>query len=312
MRDVLSDLIVTAAREDDRFLVLSGDHGYALFDAIRAERSNQFVNVGVAEQNMIGVAAGLAKVGFRPCVYGLAAFVPIRVLEQIKLDLCHSRLPVMMLGDGAGLVYSTLGVSHQCGEDIACLRPLPHVAIYSPCDAHELVACWREARTADHPTYIRLGKADRPPVHASPLANTEPVFTHRPGPEAGGAVIVATGSMVSPCTEFARRQGVACISVPRIKPFPDELLGMCRSASRVIVVEEHAGTGGLWTSVVEQAARRKDAAAGSMAVESLALESAFTKTGGSWQQSLREHCMADDQLLARLQQLLEPSVDRDG
>jgi transketolase len=309
---MLSDLVVTAAREDDRFLVLSGDHGYALFDAIRMERPNQFVNVGVAEQNMIGVAAGLAKVGFRPCVYGLSAFVPIRVLEQIKLDLCHPRLPVMMLGDGAGLVYSTLGVSHQCGEDIACLRPLPHVAIYSPCDAHELVACWREARTADHPTYIRLGKADRPAVHAAPLADARPVFTHRPGDEAGGAVIVATGSMVSPCSELASRQGVACISVPRIKPFPDELLRMCRSASTVIVVEEHAGTGGLWTSVVEQAARLRDTGAGTMVVESLALESVFTTTCGSWQQALREHRMADDQLLARLRHLIAVAAGRDG
>jgi transketolase len=312
MRDVLSDLIVTAAREEDRFLVLSGDHGYALFDAIRAERANQFVNVGVAEQNMIGVAAGLAKVGFRPCVYGLSAFVPIRVLEQIKLDLCHARLPVMMLGDGAGLVYSTLGVSHQCGEDIACLRPLPHVAIYSPCDAHELVACWREARTADHPAYIRLGKADRPAVHAAPLADTTPVYTHRPGGTAGGVVIVATGSMVSPCTEFAARQGVACVSVPRIKPFPDELLGMCGAAVKVIVVEEHAGTGGLWTSVVEQAARRSGAGAGTLVVESLALESAFTTTGGSWQQALREHRLADDQLFARLRHLIAASAGRDG
>jgi transketolase len=311
MRDVLSDLIVTAAREDDRFIMLSGDHGYALFDAIRAEQPAQFINLGVAEQNMIGVASGLAKVGFRPCVYGLSAFVPIRVLEQIKLDLCQSRLPVMLLGDGAGLVYSTLGVSHQCGEDIACLRPLPEIAIYSPCDAEELVACWRESRAAAHPSYIRLGKADRPAVHAAPLADTGPVFTHRPGGGAGGVVLVATGSMVSPCTAFARRQGVACISVPRIKPFPAELLGMYRSAARVIVVEEHAGTGGLWTSVVEQAARRKDAGAAAPVVESFALESAFTQTSGSWQHALHEHGLADDQLAARLQHLFAAS-ERDS
>lgn len=300
MRDLLSDLIVGAARDDEGFVMLSGDHGYALFDAIREQKPAQFVNVGVAEQNMIGVAAGLAKVGFRPCVYGLAAFVPIRVLEQIKLDLCHARLPVMLLGDGAGLVYSTLGVSHQCGEDIACLRPLPEIAIYSPCDAVELAACWREARAADHPCYIRLGKADRPPVHEASLSSTCPVFTHRPPHNAAGFVIVATGSMVSPCTEFATQQGVACISVPRIKPLPDELADMCRSAVKVIVVEEHAGTGGLWTSVVEQAARRRDASPRPMVIESVSLEQAFTKTGGSWQQALREHGLADEQLLTRL------------
>jgi len=304
MRDVLSNLIVGAARDDDRFLVLSGDHGYALFDAIRAERPAQFINVGVAEQNMIGVASGLAKVGFRPCVYGLAAFVPIRVLEQIKIDLCHARLPVMMLGDGAGLVYSTLGVSHQCGEDVACLRPLPEIAIYSPCDAAELVACWREARAADHPCYIRLGKADRPAVHSAPLTGTAPVFTHRTAKAHPQAVIVATGSMVSPCTEFARGAEVGCISVPRIKPFPDELFDMVRSARKVIVAEEHCGTGGLWTAVVEQAARQRDSAASAYRADSLALKSAFTRTCGSWQQALQEHSIADGQLVARLRALI--------
>ena len=300
MRDALSDLIVGAARADDHFLVLSGDHGYALFDAIREERPAQFVNVGIAEQNMIGVASGLAKVGFRPCVYGLAAFVPMRVLEQIKIDLCHARLPVMILGDGAGLVYSSLGVSHQCGEDIACLRPLPEIAIYSPCDAAELVACWREARAADHPCYIRLGKADRAAVHSAPLASTAPLFTHRPAKVDPQMVIIATGSMVSPCTQFAIGAGVGCISVPRIKPFPDELLGMVRSARKVIVAEEHCGSGGLWTAVVEQAARRGDVDASAFCAESLALEPAFTRTCGSWQQALKEHSMADDQLAARL------------
>jgi len=296
MRDVLSDLIVGAARNDDRFLVLSGDHGYTLFDAIRAERPDQFVNVGVAEQNMIGVSAGLAKVGFRPCVYGLSAFVPIRVLEQIKLDLCHSRLPVILLGDGAGLVYSTLGVSHQCGEDIACLRPLPHIAIYSPCDAMELAACWREARAADHPSYIRLGKADRPSVHAEPLTDTAPVFTHRPADRDGGVAIIATGSMVSPCTDFAKRHGVSCVSVPRIKPFPDELVGMVRGAGRVIVAEEHCGTGGLWTSILESAATRESSQSHRPAIRSLALKSQFTRTAGSWQQSLSEHGLDDRQI----------------
>jgi transketolase len=228
----------------------------------------------------------------------LAAFVPVRVLEQIKLDLCHANLPVVMLGDGAGLVYSTLGVSHQCGEDIACLRPLPHLSIFSPCDAAELAACWHEAWATDHPSYIRLGKADRPAVHAAPLIDTSPVFTHRPAGRSGDVVIVATGSMVSPCTEFSRREDLACISVPRIKPFPAELVELCRSAKKVIVAEEHAGTGGLWTSLVEHAAR--SGTPGTTVVESLALESSFTKTGGSWQQALREHRLADDQLEERL------------
>lgn len=313
MRELLSDLIVAAATDDDRFMMLSGDHGYALFDAIRARRPAQFVNVGVAEQCMIGIAAGLAKIGLRPCVYGLSAFVPIRVLEQIKLDLCHANLPVLLLGDGAGLVYSTLGVSHQCGEDIACLRPIPNISIYSPCDAAELAACWKEARDAIHPCYIRLGKADRPPVHVNAIDQTAPVYTHRPVNHEHEAVIVATGSMVSVCTEFARSNDVACISVPRIKPFPEDLLAVLLPASRVIVVEEHAGVGGLWSSIIEHMARRPDISRQLPAVQSVALRSKFTTCAGTWQHALSEHGLSDEQLVCTLRDLcfsgeLEPKI----
>jgi transketolase len=178
MRSVLSDKIVGSAIQDSNFIVLSGDHGYALFDAIRKERPNQFINVGVAEQAMIGYSAGLAKTGFRPLVYGLSAFIPLRVLEQVKMDICYSSLPVIFLGDGAGLVYSTLGSSHQCAEDLACLRPLPHMTIYSPCDAIELATCFDEARSLNGPAYIRIGKSDRPVVNQKPLRSTQPHIVH--------------------------------------------------------------------------------------------------------------------------------------
>lgn len=302
MRDRLSQLLVEAAGTDESFLVLSGDHGYALFDALRAALPEQFVNVGVAEQSMIGVAAGLSKVGFHPCVYGLSAFVPMRVLEQIKLDLCHASAPVILLGDGAGLVYSTLGVSHQCGEDIACLRSIPNIAIYSPCDEFELAACWRKARVSPQPSYIRLGKADRPPVHSTDLASTDPCYTHgRLGMHAP-LVIVATGSMVSLCTAFARENNVPCISIPQIHPFPDALAAMLPREVHVAVAEEHCTHGGLFTAVVEML-YRLDGHCLSRYVHSLALRPAFTRTSGSWQQALSEHDLSDNSVRRTLLRL---------
>src|SRR3954467_10502277 len=127
MRSVFSKSILAAAQADSKVLLLTGDHGYALFDEFRQHAPTQFINAGVAEQNMVGVAAGLAKAGYRPIVYGLSAFVPVRVLEQIKLDVCYEGLPVVLVGDGAGVVYSTLGTSHQSTEDVAALRALPHL-----------------------------------------------------------------------------------------------------------------------------------------------------------------------------------------
>src|SRR5205823_12445088 len=164
--------LVEAGLRDPRVLLLTGDHGYALFDEFRRVCPAQYINAGVDEQNMVGVAAGLAKGGFRPVVYGLSAFVPVRVLEQIKLDVCYERLAVVFVGDGAGVVYSHLGSSHQSTEDIAALRALPHMAILSPADAAEMAACLALAFAADGPVYVRMGKADLGAIPASPAALT--------------------------------------------------------------------------------------------------------------------------------------------
>src|SRR6185369_14351591 len=102
MRNAFSKSLVQAAVADPRIVLLTGDHGYALFDEFRRVCPGQYLNAGVAEQNMVGVAAGFAKGGCRPIVYGLSAFVPMRVLEQIKLDVCYEQLGVVFIGDGAG------------------------------------------------------------------------------------------------------------------------------------------------------------------------------------------------------------------
>src|SRR5438270_12823645 len=167
MRDAFSKSLVQAAVADPRVVLLTGDHGYALFDEFRRVCPNQYVNAGVAEQNMVGVAAGLAKGGFRPVVYGLSAFVPVRVLEQIKIDVCYESLPVIFIGDGAGVVYSTLGTSHQSTEDIAALRGVPCVSILSPADAAEMTAAMELAFAAEGPVYVRMGKSDLGVVHES-------------------------------------------------------------------------------------------------------------------------------------------------
>ena len=141
MRDAFSKALVELAVADPKLLLLTGDHGYALFDEFRKRCPDQYINAGIAEQNMAGMAAGLARVSFRPFVYGLAAFVPIRTIEQIKLDIAHDDLPVVLIGDGAGFVYSHLGTSHQSTEDIACTRAIPGIKVLSPADRHAMAAC---------------------------------------------------------------------------------------------------------------------------------------------------------------------------
>jgi transketolase len=299
MRSVLSDKIVSSAMEDSNFIVLSGDHGYALFDAIRKEKPSQFINVGVAEQAMIGYAAGLARTGFRPLVYGLSAFIPLRVLEQIKMDICYSSLPVTFLGDGAGLVYSTLGSSHQCAEDIACLRPLPHMTIYSPCDAIELATCFDEAKSLKGPAYIRIGKSDRPMVHQKPLQSTLPHVVHSGG--SSELCVIATGAMVSPAQEFGIKNGMTVISVPRIKPFSDTIFELGKKFKIWAVLEEHSRYGGLFSSIAE---RMCEQSAVRPRMISLSLQDKFAEHCGSYQYALSEHELSDKDIEKRLLSLL--------
>ena len=149
MREAFSQNLVDLVKNNPAVYVLSGDHGYALFDSLRKENPTHFINAGVAEQNMVGVGAGMAKTGLYPIMYGLCAFVPIRVLEQIKMDFCYENLPGLFIGDGAGVVYSHLGASHQSTEDVSALRGVPNISILSPADKYEFVACFKLAHYKD-------------------------------------------------------------------------------------------------------------------------------------------------------------------
>lgn len=302
MRERLSQLITEQAVKDESFCVLSGDHGYALFDSIRKTRGSQFFNVGVAEQNMVGMSAGLARVGFRPFVYGLAAFIPVRVFEQIKLDVCFSKLPVIFLGDGAGLVYSTLGASHQCAEDLACLRALPNLKIFAPGNADELEVCFKEALANETASYIRLGKSDRPVLGNKTGKSSAPYFSHETVYQKGSmkTTLVTMGSFLSPCTQAAIDLGISCVSVPRIKPFPEEILELVMPYSQLIVAEEHNQHGGLYSSVVEFLAKNRI----HKEVRSIALEEKFSHRCGTYQYALSEHGLDDPGLFRRIRELL--------
>jgi transketolase len=291
---------VEAARRDPHVLLLTGDHGYTLFDEFRRACPDRFLNAGVAEQNMVGVAAGLAKGGLRPVVYGLSAFIPVRVLEQIKLDVCYEQLPVVLLGDGAGVVYSHLGSSHQSTEDVAALRALPHLSILSPADAPEMTACMEMALRAEGPVYLRMGKADLGRVHAEPPALARgrlcPVLAG-PGPLAW----IATGSMVVTAKALAARwPGSAVWSAPCLKPLhPEPVAAICRRYRAVIVLEEHSYHGGLGSAVCEIAGAHAPAW-----VCRIGIPDRFSERCGSYGYLLREHGLDPEAVARQVQEFL--------
>jgi transketolase len=285
LRTAFAKALVSGAQADERLVLLTGDHGYALFDEFRSLCPEQYINAGVAEQNMVGVAAGLAKGGFRPIVYGLSAFVPIRVLEQIKLDVCYENLPVVFVGDGAGLVYSALGASHQSTEDIAALRGLPNLALLCPADRWEMTSCMNLALAATQPVYLRMGKSDLGDVHDKPpvldWGRLCPIRSGR-----GRIAWIATGSMVRTALDVARRWHDSPVwSAPSLKPLATrEVASICRRHRAVIVLEEHSIFGGLGSAVTEIAAARAPTW-----VCRIGVKDRFSQYCGSYQYLLREH-----------------------
>ncbi len=293
MRETLSKLLAEATSKYPDLFILTGDHGYSLFDAVRKTSPSKFINVGVSEQAMVGYASGLHKVGIRTIIYGLASFVPIRVLEQIKLDLCAGSVPAIIIGDGAGVVYSTLGSSHQCAEDIACLRAMPNISIYSPCDKFELTTCFEEALKLNHTSYIRIGKSDRPEVH--PHKPATPGVNRVSTGNKEKYAIVATGSMVSVGKNIGQKYDVSVYSVSKLKPFPDA--DILKNHTNLFSLEEHSQFGGLFSALSEIIATDTSWNA---KVTPFCLEDHFARKCGDYQFALSEHSISDQQLEERL------------
>jgi transketolase len=254
MRAAFSEALVRLAKTDPNVLLLTGDHGYALFDEFRKECPNQYINAGIAEQNMVGMAAGLARSGFRPFVYGLSAFIPVRVVEQIKLDVAHDKLPVILIGDGAGFVYSHLGTSHQSTEDIACTRAIPELSVYSPADRFEVTACMELAYKSNAPVYLRMGKSDRGDVHSNALhPNVGSLLEVKPG-KSDDIAFIATGALVRTAMDIATDffPNAAVWSAPFIKPIDsNQVTSICTRSRLVVVFEEHSVLGGLGSTIAE-------------------------------------------------------------
>lgn len=255
MRNQFARTIEELAGADERIVLLSGDIGNRLFNRYKDRFPQRFYNCGVAEANMIGVAAGLALSGLRPVVYTIAPFLTTRALEQIKIDLCYHDVPVVLVGVGAGLSYASLGPTHHTLDDIAQLRSLPGITILAPGDAIEVDLTLRAATTAAGPVYIRMGKKNEPIVHASPPAFAMGTSIELRSGDA--ACVLATGTVLPEAVaaaEVLSTQGieVAVHSVPTVHPIdPRWLRELTRDFRCIVTVEEHALAGGFGAAIAE-------------------------------------------------------------
>ncbi|RLB83498.1 MAG: transketolase [Deltaproteobacteria bacterium] len=255
MRNAFAEELTALASEDERIVLLSGDIGNRMFNDYKSRFLGRFLNCGVAEANMMSMAAGMALCGLRPITYTIASFATIRCLEQIRIDICYHNLPVTIVGVGGGLCYAANGATHHACEDIASLRILPNMTVICPGDAWEVRLALRAAIKHKGPVYIRLGKKGEPVVHEQ-----VPDFAIGKGiivREGSEVCLFSTGNILPlaiQASEELGKKGISAqvVSLHTVKPIDENLLSEAFSEfSIVVTVEEHSLFGGLGGSVAE-------------------------------------------------------------
>jgi transketolase len=167
MRSIFSKVLVDYCT-DPNFVFLTGDLGFMALEPVQRAAGPRFINAGVAEQNMVLVAAGLARTGFKPWVYSIAPFVYARPFEQIRNGICHHRLPVFLVGNGGGYAYGVMGRTHHAIEDYGAVLTLPHMTAYIPAFAQDVPATVARVYAASRPAYLRLGRDEKPQGYIPP------------------------------------------------------------------------------------------------------------------------------------------------
>ena len=256
MRNTFARIITDLAIQDDRVVLLSGDIGNRLFDEFKSRFPDRFINCGVAEQNMMGVASGMAMKGWRPFVYTITPFLVYRPFEQIRTDLCYNNVPVVIAGVGSGLAYAELGSSHHSCEDIAVLRSLPNMTIVCPGDSRELEAAMPAMLNVTSPAYLRLGKKGEPQVHADVPQHFEVgrALVYSRGAD---ICLMSTGNMLPAAVDAANQLeqshlSVEVTSMHTVKPLDTDYLTHAFSRFQLIaILEEHSMIGGLSSAVAE-------------------------------------------------------------
>lgn len=261
MRDAFISELTTLAEEDPAIFLVVGDLGFSVIEGFAARFPDRFLNAGVAEQTMLGVAAGLAAFGYKVFVYSIANFPTVRCLEQIRNDVCYHGRSVTVVSVGGGLSYGNMGYTHHAIEDLALMRALPNMRVFSPSDPMEARALTRYAAENPGPGYLRLGKngeAVLPRVHSGPV-EPDAVQVLRLGHD---VALIATGSIAGTALQAAdlladRGVSARVISVPFLKPLPDVVLDAVRDLRAIVTIEEHSEVAGFGSAVLEAASKRR-------------------------------------------------------
>ena len=288
MRDAFVRVLLEEMERNRRILLITGDLGFGVLQPVWDRFPDRIINAGIAEQGMVGMAAGLAATGKIVLVYSIGNFPTLRPLEQIRNDCAYAKANVKIVCVGGGFVYGSLGMSHHATEDLAVMRALPDVACFAPGDPAETEAVTREVIRREGTCYLRLGRGNEPRVHEGPVTgwSSPAPLTIREGTQiamlSAGGILTQTAEAAEILAE--KNISAEVVSFPCIKPMDRETVRRLTERFPVLMtVEEHNVTGGFGSAVCEIAAELGNGCR----VIRIGLQDCYTATVGN-QQYLRE------------------------
>lgn len=264
MRNTFARLMAQYAESQDNLVLLYADIGNRLFNPLKEIAGPRTINAGIAESNMISMAAGMAKEGMLPVCYTITPFTTARNYEQIKIDVAYQNLPVIIVGTGSGLSYANLGPTHHSFEDIAIMRALPNMQIVCPADSRELAAVFPQILAHRGPTYLRIGKKNEPDCYPQLAEGELPKITvgkasiMEVSPSKKPSIVIIANGTIVPLAQslygYLSEQNldVELASMATVKPLDSNYLQRVScEADCVIAIEEHGLAGGFTSAIAE-------------------------------------------------------------
>lgn len=258
MRTAFVNKLMELAEKDERIVLLTGDMGFPMFDKFKELYPERYYNMGIAEQNMIGVAAGLAMRGKKPYIYSIIPFLIMRSYEQVRVDVCYHNLDIKFIGSGGGIAYGPAGATHHSIEDISLMRGLPNMQIIAPGDPFEARNAVEKSYYNNSPTYIRLSKNNEPVLHKNLDDKEFEIGKSICMKKGENIAIIATSNMLNQALEVSNELdnlGIknSLYSFHTIKPIDKETLDkIFKNYKYIVTMEEHNIIGGLYGAVMEE------------------------------------------------------------
>ena len=254
MRDAFVNELIRLAQMDPNVILITGDLGFGIFEEFEERFPKQFLNVGVSEQNMTMVAAGMAMEGKKVFTYSIGNFPTLRCLEQIRIDVCYHSLNVTIIGSGGGFSYGQLGMSHHATEDLSIMRALPNMMVLAPSSVAEVKGAMQALYETAGPSYLRLDKSKtdcHSKISSFQLGKAEKIR------DGYGVTLVGCGGIVEElilAADFLSHEGIDCriLSMHTVKPIDEKALKEASKETRgIVTLEENNIIGGLGSAVAE-------------------------------------------------------------